>query len=41
MVLLGEDEWTRGEVVVKNLTSGTQQTVRREELEDALRTETR
>jgi histidyl-tRNA synthetase len=39
MVLLGEDEWARGEVVVKNLGSGVQRTVRRDGLEAALREE--
>jgi histidyl-tRNA synthetase len=36
VVLLGEDEWQRGEVVVKDLRSGTQQTVRRERLAGTL-----
>ena len=38
LVLLGEDEWARGEVLIKDLASGVQQTVRRERLETALRT---
>jgi histidyl-tRNA synthetase len=37
LVLLGEEEWTRGEVVIKDLTSGEQQTVQRERLADSLR----
>jgi histidyl-tRNA synthetase len=36
MVLLGEDEWKRGEVVVKDLASGTQETVPRSDLIRAL-----
>jgi histidyl-tRNA synthetase len=39
MVLLGEDEWARGEVVVKDLASGTQQIVARTELLARLRAE--
>ena len=38
LVLLGEDEWARGEVLITDLASGVQQTVRRERLETALRT---
>src|SRR5438552_2283392 len=34
LVLLGEEEWKRGEVVIKDLGSGDQQAVRREQLED-------
>jgi histidyl-tRNA synthetase len=37
LVLLGEDEWARGEVLVKDLASGVQRTVRREQLEAVLR----
>jgi len=37
LVLLGEEEWKRGEVVIKDLGSGDQQAVRREKLEDTLR----
>jgi len=37
LVLLGEEEWGRGEVVVKDLTSGEQRAVPRERLGDALR----
>ena len=37
VVLLGEDEWKRGEVVVKDLASGEQQTVARAKLSDLLR----
>ena len=37
LVLLGEEEWTRGEVVIKDLSSGEQQTVKRERLADSLR----
>lgn len=37
MVLLGEDEWKRGEVVVKDLATGAQETVSRERLEAVLR----
>jgi histidyl-tRNA synthetase len=37
MVLLGEDEWTRGEVVVKDLVSGTQQSAPRATLAEVLR----
>lgn len=37
MVLVGEDEWKRGEVVLKNLKSGEQETLPRAGLEDALR----
>ncbi len=37
MVLLGEDEWRRGEVVVKDLASGVQETIPRERLIETLR----
>ncbi len=37
LVIAGEDEWRRDEVVVKNLTDGTQQTVPLASLEHALR----
>ena len=37
MVLLGEDEWRRGEVVIKDLATGAQRTVKREALLPALR----
>jgi histidyl-tRNA synthetase len=37
LVLLGEEEWARGEVVIKELSSGEQQAVRRERLAGALR----
>ncbi len=37
MVLLGEDEWKRGEVVIKDLASGSQETVPRAGLEASLR----
>src|SRR6185503_253007 len=38
MVLLGEEEWKKGEVVVKDLSSGEQETIPRARLVDALRT---
>ena len=37
LVLLGEEEWARGEVAIKDLVSGEQQTVRRERLAETLR----
>ena len=37
MVLLGEEEWTRGEVVVKDLVNGTQQSAPRATLAQVLR----
>ena len=37
LVLLGEEEWARGEVVIKDLSSGEQHTVKRDRLADALR----
>jgi histidyl-tRNA synthetase len=37
LVLLGEEEWARGEVAIKDLESGEQQSVRREQLAAALR----
>jgi histidyl-tRNA synthetase len=37
MVLLGEDEWKRGEVVVKNLVDGQQETVSLSRLDEILR----
>ena len=36
MVLLGGDEWARGEVVVKDLADGSQTTVKRADLETVL-----
>ena len=36
LVIVGEEEWARGEVVVKDLVAGTQETVGREGLEQAL-----
>jgi histidyl-tRNA synthetase len=36
LVILGEEEWRRGEVVVKDLASGTQETLARAGLEAAL-----
>jgi len=36
LVILGEEEWKRGEVVVKDLASGTQETLPRAGLEGAL-----
>jgi histidyl-tRNA synthetase len=36
MVLLGEEEWGRGDVVIKDLVHGSQETVKRDELERAL-----
>jgi len=36
LVILGEEEWKRGEVVVKDLASGTQETLARAGLEEAL-----
>jgi histidyl-tRNA synthetase len=36
LVILGEEEWTRGEVVVKDLADGTQETVPRAGLEETL-----
>jgi histidyl-tRNA synthetase len=41
MVLLGEEEWARGSVVVKDLGTGTQETVAREGLIEALRAQLR
>jgi histidyl-tRNA synthetase len=38
LVILGEDEWTRGEVALKDSKTGTQQTLARTALVDALRT---
>jgi len=37
LVILGEEEWQRGEVAVKDLASGTQETLARAGLEQALR----
>jgi len=37
VVLLGEDEWKKGEVVIKDLVSGDQSIVSRTALEDELR----
>jgi histidyl-tRNA synthetase len=37
MVLVGEEEWKRGEVVVKDLATGTQESVARDRLIAALR----
>jgi histidyl-tRNA synthetase len=37
LVIVGEEEWARGEVVVKDLASGTQETLSRDGLEGALR----
>jgi histidyl-tRNA synthetase len=37
MVLVGEDEWKRGEVVIKDLTTGTQESVARDRLTETLR----
>jgi histidyl-tRNA synthetase len=36
LVILGEEEWKRGEVAVKDLASGTQETLAREGLAEAL-----
>ncbi len=36
LVILGEEEWARGAVVVKDLAAGTQETIAREGLEAAL-----
>ena len=36
LVIVGEEEWARGEVVVKDLVAGTQETVGRSGLEEAL-----
>jgi len=36
-VLVGGVEWTQGEVVLKDLSSGAQETLKREQLADALR----
>jgi histidyl-tRNA synthetase len=36
-VILGEDEWKRGEVMLKDLESGAQRTVRVQDLDSALR----
>lgn len=36
LVILGEEEWARGEVVVKDLAAGTQETIARDGLEEAL-----
>lgn len=41
LVILGEDEWTRGEVALKDSRTGTQQTLARTALADALRAATR
>jgi len=37
LVLLGEEEWTRGEVVLKDMRTGVQQNISREMLRDSLR----
>ena len=37
LVIFGEDEWQRGEVVVKHLTTGEQTTVAKDALVEALR----
>ncbi len=37
VVLLGEEEWARGEVVLKDLRSGAQHSISREQLRDSLR----
>ena len=36
LLILGEEEWPRGEVVVKDLAAGTQETIARQGLEEAL-----
>ena len=36
LVIVGEDEWKRGEVAVKDLASGTQETLARAGLAEAL-----
>ena len=36
LMLLGEDEWKRGEVVLKDLSSGRQETVNLDEMVDAI-----
>jgi histidyl-tRNA synthetase len=41
LVILGEEEWTRGEVALKDSRTGTQQTLARTALADALRAATR
>jgi histidyl-tRNA synthetase len=41
LVILGEDEWARGEVMLKESRTGTQQTLARTALAEALRTLTR
>jgi histidyl-tRNA synthetase len=41
LVILGEDEWARGEVMLKESRTGTQQTLARTALADALRALTR
>jgi histidyl-tRNA synthetase len=38
VVLLGEEEWKRGEVVLKDLANGAQEVLARDRLADALRT---
>jgi histidyl-tRNA synthetase len=38
LIIVGEAEWPRGEVVVKDLAGGTQETLARAGLEEALRT---
>jgi histidyl-tRNA synthetase len=41
LVLVGEDEWKRGEVVLKDLATGEQRTVKRADLDAELRKETK
>jgi histidyl-tRNA synthetase len=41
LVILGEDEWKRGEVALKDSSTGTQQTLARTALVDTLRSATR
>jgi histidyl-tRNA synthetase len=36
VLLLGDDEWARGEAIVKDLRTGTQETVAMEAIADAL-----
>jgi histidyl-tRNA synthetase len=36
MILLGEEEWQRGEVVVKDMKAGTQETVALERIAESL-----
>jgi histidyl-tRNA synthetase len=41
LIILGDDEWKRGEVLLKDLASGEQRAVKRADLEAELRKEPR